>query len=51
MIARTGLSGWIGPVPHLHFAALRYGPQMGRQSIPTVFNDYQGLLEHEELLN
>jgi len=45
VIAETGLSGWIGRVPHLHFEA--YNPPHGRRkSFPVVFEDFDGPLEH-----
>jgi len=48
-IAKTGLSGWVGPIPHLHFAVLKYIPPLVRQTFPTTFIDYQGPLYHKEL--
>lgn len=36
-IARTGLSGWVGPVPHLHFAALTFPEPWVRRTFPTIF--------------
>lgn len=38
-IARTGLSGWIGLFPHLHFEAFRINGR-DRLSFPTIFDDY-----------
>lgn len=46
VIALTGLSGWIGPVPHLHFGAI-YSLFAG--SFPVQFADFTGPLEHEEI--
>lgn len=48
-IARTGLSGWVGPVPHLHFAALAFPEPWVRRTFPVTFDDYHGDLEHELL--
>ncbi|PIZ52277.1 hypothetical protein COY27_00750 [Candidatus Woesearchaeota archaeon CG_4_10_14_0_2_um_filter_33_13] len=39
-LARTGLSGWIGPVPHLHFQVYT-----GPRTFPVVFTNYGGPLE------
>ncbi len=44
-IARTGKSGWVGPVPHLHFEAYRTGSRRGRFTFPVAFDDYSGSLE------
>ena len=44
IMAETGKSGWIGPVPHLHFEAFEY-PGARRMSFPVLFEDYDGLLE------
>jgi murein DD-endopeptidase MepM/ murein hydrolase activator NlpD len=44
-LARTGLSGWVGPRPHLHFALLKDT----RRSLPVIFDDYSGPLEHKLL--
>lgn len=51
-LAVTGKSGWIGSTPHLHFAALRFDPPgwcSYRRTFPTIFEDYDGLLEHREI--
>lgn len=48
-IARTGLSGWIGPQEHLHFAALTMSGYFVRRTFPVTFTDYEGPLEHDEL--
>jgi len=48
-IARTGLSGWIGPRPHLHFSALTKSETQARRTFPTTFIDYEGPLDHSEL--
>ncbi|MBI1970585.1 M23 family metallopeptidase [Candidatus Woesearchaeota archaeon] len=48
-LARTGLSGWIGPEEHLHFAALNMSAFYVRSTFPAFFEDYEGPLEHEEL--
>lgn len=50
LLAVTGMSGWIGPVPHLHFAALRYEGGGFRRTFPIEFENYQGNLEHEALM-
>ena len=46
-LAFTGRSGWVGPVPHLHFAALRYDvkPHLYRRTFPVKFDDYAGELD------
>jgi len=41
VIARTGKSGWIGPVPHLHFSVCDISPKgkkLSRQSFPVIFD-------------
>ena len=43
-IARTGLSGWVGSEPHLHFQVNR-----DRVPLPVQFEGYRGPLEHYEL--
>ncbi len=49
LLAVTGMSGWIGPEPHLHFAALRYGDYGCRRTFPVEFDNYHGPLEHRVL--
>jgi murein DD-endopeptidase MepM/ murein hydrolase activator NlpD len=50
LLAKTGLSGWIGPIPHLHFSAgiLPHEHLLTRHTFPIQFNDYEGPLEDEE---
>ncbi len=48
LIARTGMSGWVGTTPHLHFEALEISGGK-RLSFPTLFDNYFGVLEHSEL--
>jgi murein DD-endopeptidase MepM/ murein hydrolase activator NlpD len=45
VIARTGRSGWLGPEPHVHV-------QVNERfdSLPIRFKDYDGPLEHVELV-
>jgi len=45
-IARTGKSGWIGPVPHLHFGVFKSTGNEAYTSHPVQFDDYSGALEH-----
>jgi len=45
-LARTGLSGWVGPTPHLHFQLVNLGDY---KSVPFRLNGYPGSLEHSEL--
>jgi len=47
-MANSGLSGWIGPVPHLHFAGF-IQEQMNRRTFPVEFLDYDGELWHSRL--
>ena len=50
VIAQTGNSGWVGPVPHLHFSAMFLeGGGLHRRSFPVVFSDYNGVLEQAEI--
>lgn len=46
MIAVTGLSGWVGPVPHLHFYIYR---KADYQSIEFSIFGYSGSLEHSQI--
>ncbi len=54
-IGLTGLSGWIGPYPHLHFMVYRSrleklkGPSRHLETFPVSFQDYDGPLKHCEL--
>lgn len=50
LLAVTGMSGWIGPEPHLHFAALRYVGVGCRATFPVDFDNYHGPLEHKVLM-
>jgi murein DD-endopeptidase MepM/ murein hydrolase activator NlpD len=45
-LAKTGLSGWVGPTPHLHFQIYK---AKDRKSVPFRFREYPGSLEHSEL--
>ena len=45
-LAKTGLSGWVGPVPHLHFQVYHR-----TQTFPVNFTNYFGQLEHKLLNN
>jgi murein DD-endopeptidase MepM/ murein hydrolase activator NlpD len=47
VIARTGRSGWIAQMPHLH---LQICNSNFSKSLPIRFKDYQGSLDHETLL-
>lgn len=47
-LAKTGLSGWVGPVPHLHFSAFKSQGD-NRITLPIEFNDYQGPLFHNQI--
>lgn len=46
-IAETGLNGWIGEIPHLHFQVIDMANKM--HSVPVEFENYTGALEHSEL--
>ncbi len=45
-IGLTGLSGWIGPDPHLHF---QVNDRDSGESLPITFRNYSGPLEHREI--
>lgn len=48
VIAYTGKSGWIAEIPHLHFQVWdRISPL---RTLPVIFEDYNGPLDHETLL-
>lgn len=53
-IARTGLSGWIGPISHLHMEACRRerlkGADRDNQTLPMVFEGYDGPLDHKKVI-
>jgi len=49
IMAHTGLSGWIGLTPHLHFAAGIFKDNRHRETFPIQFKEYNDVLEHEEL--
>ncbi len=54
VIGRTGLSGWVGPIPHLHFSVFAYKGEAkvntrNINTIPFKFDDYKGSLEHKDL--
>lgn len=50
IMACTGLSGWIGLTPHLHFAAgIFKGNRCIRETFPILFKGYNGVLEQKEL--
>jgi len=46
VIALTGKSGWIGPIPHLHFETIIYEKTL-RKSFPIRFNNYPEWLENK----
>ncbi len=53
VLGKTGLSGWIGSVPHLHFMVYDKRPMLFGDRIiramrtkPVDFDDYKGPLEH-----
>lgn len=57
VLGKTGLSGWIGDVPHLHFMvyekkAMQYEDRMKitKTTKPVKFENYDGPLEHKDLL-
>lgn len=48
VIAKTGKSGWIGSVPHLHYEL--YSLKKGhKKTFPVKFDNYNGVLEHSLL--
>jgi len=51
LLAKTGLSGWIGSIPHLHFSAgiLPHENLFLRHTFPIRFKDYDGALEQQEI--
>ncbi len=48
IIARTGKSGWVAEVPHLHFQVSTQTTTP--RSLPLSFNDYLGSLDHETMV-
>ncbi len=54
LLGQVGDSGWVGPIStHLHFQRYSYGTQSRRlqmQTLPISFRDYDGPLEHQDLL-
>ena len=55
MIARTGLSGWVGDIDNLHFQVLRWLRPLqpfgraGYETVPFRFRGYEGPMEHKQL--
>lgn len=53
-LARTGLTGWVGDPPHLHFHFQYHEMKRGQgplvTSVPFVLKGYQGPLEDAELI-
>lgn len=45
----TGLSGWVGPKPSLHFNVMELLGGLRSRGIPVTFENYHGPLEHNEL--
>ncbi len=43
VLAYTGLTGWVGPIPHLHLSMMDTGHQY-LTTVPFQFRDYQGSL-------
>lgn len=48
VIARTGKSGWVAEVPHLHFQVNTQ--TLPTKSLPVVFENYHGPLDHKMLI-
>jgi murein DD-endopeptidase MepM/ murein hydrolase activator NlpD len=53
-IGATGFSGWVGPIPHLHFNVFAYiknlkSSVMKLKTIPIKFNNYNGELKDKDL--
>ncbi len=48
-LASTGMSGWVGPKPHLHFCFYRNTELCKRTSFPVIFDDYDGPLYHSQI--
>jgi murein DD-endopeptidase MepM/ murein hydrolase activator NlpD len=49
IIGKTGKSGWIGGIPHLHFQVSRV--QKAWTSVPVEFQDCTGSLDHTKLVS
>lgn len=47
LLSYTGLSGWIGEVPHLHFHVM----DRGYVTLPVGFANYSGSLVHSEIFS
>lgn len=47
IIAKTGKSGWIAKVPHLHFQVIQ---KRSLATLPVIFQNYSGSLDHNTLL-
>ena len=47
-LAKTGLSGWVGPTPHLHFQLFR---RSDYKSVAFRLKGYSGSLEHSDLFS
>lgn len=48
ILACTGLTGWVGPIPHLHISMAEDGKRP-HQTIPFNFRNYQGPLDDNDV--
>lgn len=48
VLANTGLTGWVGPIPHLHLSMCRNIP-LKSATVPFSFRNYDGPLEDDEI--
>ncbi|MBT3262160.1 M23 family metallopeptidase [Candidatus Woesearchaeota archaeon] len=52
VIAETGMSGWIGPTPHLHFGVFSLlVDSVYMATFPVSFDNYHGTLDHAEVFS
>lgn len=46
ILANTGLTGWVGPIPHLHLSLVERG-EIPFKTLPFDFRNYQGPLDDQ----
>lgn len=49
-LARTGLTGWIGEIPHLHLSTFHHSSDPSLQTVPFSIEGYDGPLEDKDVI-
>ena len=50
VLACTGLTGWVGPIPHLHLSMMETGPEL-LQTVPFYFENHNESLWDKDVEN